>query len=196
MASSTPACARTPERRLLRSALALLFVVALAGCAGNEPTGSFEITDAHARWHDGGVIVTIRQRIDLGPQVEEALLNGVDITIRMDAALYGPGGMAREVADMERYVIRYLPLSEHFELTPPRDAPVQTYPRLRHVLASLGEIRLPLSTDADPSADWELRVRARLDQGDLPAPMQLPAWLSGAWRLDTDWTRWPLGGNA
>ncbi|MDX1379862.1 MAG: DUF4390 domain-containing protein [Xanthomonadales bacterium] len=168
----------------------------LAGCGAPPGDAGFEVLSADARWRGDALEVTVRQRLRLSEEAREALRHGVALTLRMDIALHPEGEAARRGAASRSYEIRYLPLSEHYQLRPLEGGESETFPRLRHVLARLGELRVNLETDAPRDAALELRVRTQLDASRLPAPMRLPALLSAAWRLDSEWTRWPLTANA
>jgi len=86
-----------------------------------------------------------------------------------------------------RFEIRYLPLSDHYQLIADGERPLGTFPRLRHALAALNEIVLPLPGDWNATGDWKARARCRLLERALPRPMRLPAWLSAGWRHDSGW---------
>lgn len=178
-----------------RSAL-LAAALLLAGCGTPPGDAGFEVLSADARWRDNAMEVTVRQRLRLSEEAREALRNGVALTLRTEVTLHPAGEAVQRAATSRSYEIRYLPLSEHYQLRRIDSEDSETFPRLRHVLARLGELRVDLETDASRDADLELRVRTQLDASRLPAPMRLPALLSAAWRLDSEWTRWPLTASA
>ncbi len=138
----------------------------------------------------------VTQKLRLSRAAARAVRNGVALVLRLDVEVRD-GRSLTLVAEEERaFEIRYLPMSEHFQLVDLASGEVSTYPRMRHVMAELGNLRLAL--DASPMApgQYELRTRMRLDRASLPAPMQLPSFLSRAWRHDSDWTQWPFRINA
>ena len=92
-----------------------------------------------------------------------------------------------------RLEVRYLPLSKRFQLsTPGEEFPASNFPRLRHVLAELGELDLSMGTGPLAPGDYEFRLRVRLDRSSLPMPLQLPAALNRAWLHDSRWSQWPF----
>lgn len=179
-----------------RNALLAAGLLLLAGCGAAPADAGFEILSADARWRGTALEVTVRQRLRLSDEAREALRHGVALTLRMEVALHPEGQAVRRGTATRGYEVRYLPLSEHYQLRTLENGDSETFPRLRHVLARLGEVRLALDTDAPRDTDFELRVRTHLDASRLPAPMRLPALLSAAWRLDSEWTRWPLTASA
>ena len=83
-------------------------------------------------------------------------------------------------------------MSEHYQLAQVGSASIKTFPRLRHVLAELSQIRLSFETGVLPAGDYELMARISLDQSTMPPPMRLPMLLSSNWQHDSSWSSWPL----
>ena len=164
--------------------------LALIGCSAEPQYISIESADA--RFVTGGASVRVTQTVNLSASAREALRNGVPITLRIDVALHRGNDSAAAVRDAHRYEIRYLPLSEHYQLAGPGERILGTYPRLRHALAELQRVEVPLATDIAPSTIASVRVRTRLDPHRLPAPMRLPALVNPDWRVDSGWRQWPL----
>lgn len=182
-------CASKP-RACLVAGLAVL----LAACGPPDAAHGFRVqlveVTARARQLD----IRLQQQLVLSSAAEDALRHGVPLTLsaRFEvraADTRGPVAQAHRV-----YEIRYLPLSEHYQLT--AGAEVRTFPRLRHVIAALERLDTVLETTALAPGTYTLRARILLDRASLPAPMQLPAVLSGDWRHDSLWSTWPFAINA
>lgn len=94
-----------------------------------------------------------------------------------------------ETRDFE---IRFLPLSEHYQVLIRETGSVKTFPRLRHVLAELSRVEISFHTGVIPAGDYELLVRVRMDPQKLPPPMRLPVLLSAKWQHESAWSSWPL----
>ena len=92
----------------------------------------------------------------------------------------------------EHFEIRYLPLSEHYRLSRPDGDDTETFPRLRHVLAELGDLRIEVETGALPRGEYELLARSYLDKQKMPPPMRLPVLFSPRWSHESAWTSWPM----
>lgn len=138
------------------------------------------------------VLASLQQELVLSTNAVEALDHGVPLTLRIEMELRDSLTLTLLAEDVQRFEIRYLPLSEHYELRGPGQEEVRNYPRLRHVLAALSSIRLDLVTGALAPGDYEFRIRTRLDNGRLPAPMRLPALFSARWHHDSEWSTWPF----
>ena len=126
----------------------------------------------------------------------EALEHGVPLLIGFAMELRAADTLALLADQYAEYEIRYLPLSQHYQLNEVGSDDVTTYPRLRHVLAELSRRTFNIETGPLFIGEYTLRGRVVLDQTGLPAPMQLPAALSGQWRHDTEWNQWQFRINA
>jgi hypothetical protein len=169
-----------------------LAVAFLAGCSSPESDGRFEMRRVEADWSNGRLTVSAQQSLSLSAEARDALVHGVPLSIETELSLRESGNRTRVAEYTDRYEIRYLPLSEHYQLSPAEGHSVKTFPRLRHVLAELSSLNISLHTGALPAGDYELLVRTRLDRMRMPPPMRLPAQLSAEWRHDSSWTAWPI----
>jgi hypothetical protein len=171
----------------------LLSVGLLLGSCGPAPTEygfiarSVTVQPGYQR-----VLASLRQELTLSGAAAEALENGVPLTLRIEMELRDSLTLTLLADDFQRFEIRYLPLSEHYELRGPGTDDARTYPRLRHVIAALSSLQLNLGTGALAPGEYEFRVRTRLENARLPAPMRLPALFSARWRHDSEWSTWPF----
>jgi len=94
--------------------------------------------------------------------------------------------------DSRRFRLSYLPLSERYQLSAEATDDLQSFSRLRHMLAEIDVLNVQLATGPLPPGSYQLRTRIRLDESQLPTPMQLPAWLSSQWQHDSEWSVWPF----
>jgi len=184
------ACSK-PEARAGLVVVTLACLLASVACSPGEAGGTFEIDAVNAAWSSGRLDAHVEQRLELSPTAREALRHGVPLTIELELILRREDDRTRIAEHAERFEIRYLPLSEHYQVSG-GDRPVRTFPRLRHALAWLGTVEVGLETRALASGDYELLVRSRLDHGSMPPPMRLPALLDGGWAHESGWTAWPL----
>jgi len=171
-----------------------LAVVALAACAPKSGEFGFHIQRVESRIKADALEVIVDQTIDLSAEAQEALNHGVPLFIRTEISLR-PREARRSLAHAEReFEIRYLPLSDLYQVSTAQPLAVKTFPRLRHVLAEVGTVAVDLgfSSAALSPGDFELRVRCSLNKHRMPPPMRLPAWFSAEWQHDTGWTSWPL----
>jgi hypothetical protein len=184
-----PVCAKLLDS--LRQ-LFLLGIVSLAGCGSQTAGNHFELNQVAANWSDGYLNATLHQTLTLSREAREALVHGVPLTLQTELIIRNTGDGTRQEMNIESYEIRYLPLSEHYQLTAAGADEVRTFRRLRHLLADLSIVSLSFTTGVLPAGDYELLVRTRLDQRKIPPPMRLPVLFSSEWRHDSDWSAWPI----
>jgi len=134
----------------------------------------------------------LQQELELSQQAREALEHGVTLTISLEMELRNDNQMIVVRREARRFKLRYLPLSERYQLTEEETGDLQTYSRLRYLLSAIDDLNVQLSTGPLPPGGYELRTRIRLDESRLPAPMQLPAWFSDQWQHDSEWSVWPF----
>jgi hypothetical protein len=142
----------------------------------------------------------LNARIDyrLSPEVEEALSNGVPLTlrVRLEVGKVGRGFWeADPLSRTLRFQIRYHALTELYRVVDMQTGEEQNFVTQDAALYALGEIGdLPLISQADllPGEVYRLRLRADLEIESLPLPLQPMAYMDRGWRLTTGWTQWPL----
>lgn len=164
----------------------------LGGCQPQAAGGLFEIRAVEAHWANGRIHVRCDQALRLSEPARQALGNGVPLTVELELILRSTTSQTRVAEELSDYEIRFLPMSEHYQVTRLADGRVRTYPRLRHALAGLGRLELDLDTGALPAGEYELLARTRLDRGRMPPPMQLPILFNSAWKHASTWTSWPV----
>lgn len=189
-----PGCASTERGHratLMTAGLSALLAALLVACSAPAPGGKFEVRAVETGWNGSRLHVRIRQRLELSPTAREALEHGVPLTIELHLILRRESDRTRVLETTRRFEIRYLPLSEHYRVTV-ADSPDRNFPRLRHALGHLGTVELALEPGPLPSGDYEVLVQSRLDPGQLPPPMRLPARLRSDWAHRSGWTTWPF----
>ena len=175
-----------------RLAMLLVIVLAFTACSGQDSTGRFELSRVDANWRNGRLDVRFEQQLKLSEEARNALVHGVPLTVEIELILRDSSSQTRVGHTVGNYEIRYLPLSEHYQVSNLKEGMVKTFPRLRHVLAELARLELTVDTGAIPAGDYELLARSHLDRNRMPPPMRLPALFSSEWSHDSTWTAWPL----
>ena len=170
----------------------LAILAAVAGCGSAATGGQFEISAVEARWASGRLDIRCEQSLRLSETARNALGRGVPLTVELDLVLRRAVNQAELARKRSDYEIRFLPMSEHYQVSRLADGQVRTYPRLRHALAGLGRLELSIDTGVLPAGDYELLARTRLDRGRMPPPMRLPVLFDGRWAHASPWTAWPL----
>lgn len=185
----THAFASWPEAR--RRGLALggvLLSISAVACAPAKSEFGIRLSELRAERTAGGLEIHARQDVQLSGEARTALRHGVPLRLRIDLTVSGPGRWSAAEGDSFAYEIRYLPLSDHYQLSgPTAEGPARTFPRLRHVLAALEDVDLQLSGIVTQPGAIKVRMRSRLDRSGMPGPMQLPVLLSPHWAHDSGW---------
>jgi hypothetical protein len=170
-----------------------LLVVLLAGCSRQDAVDyGFTINKVSVNQAYQSLSVRLSQDIQLSSQAREALEHGVVLFIKLELELQNDDGLMTVRKDTREYQLRYLPLSERYQLSETNDDDMQVYSRLRHVLSAIGNVTIQMSTGPLLPGGYELRTRVSLDESRLPTPMQLPAWFSSEWDHDSEWSVWPF----
>jgi len=185
-----PACAKFVKA--LRVLLLFTGILLTGGCEQQTSGQRFDIQQVELRWTNGQLNVSLQQSLLLSNEAQKALDNGVPLTFEVELVLRNTANQTRVNESLERYQIRYLPLSRRFQLTLPGGEEIKTFPRLRHLLADLGNLRISIRTGALPEGNYELMARSRIDKRKMPLSMRLPTMFDSEWKHDSNWSSWPL----
>ena len=194
MASITRSFEKPPEQKLraMRIFVCVLVLAGASACAPSTGDFGFRIERVETRATGATLAIVVHQNVDLSAEARKALRHGVPLFIRTEITLR-PHETKRNVARSDReFEIRYLPLSNLYQVTTTPSLVVKTFPRLRHVLAEVGTVDFGFNTSSLSSADLEVRVRSSLNKRRMPPPMRLPAWFSAEWQHDSGWTSWSV----
>ena len=179
------------------ASLLSIVMFCLAGCGQEDVVDyGFIINNVSVSNAYQSLNVHLQQTLELSEQAREAMLHGVMLVAALEFELRNDNKMIVAQRHARHYQLRYLPLSERYQLTEEESGESQTFSRLRHLLAAIGNLNIHFSTGPLPSGNYELRTRIRLDESRLPAPMQLPAWFSAQWQHDSEWSVWSFEINA
>ena len=166
----------------------------ITGCNAEGPDSKdFQIISVQADLNSRPMIVSLELKLKFSNAVEQALNKGVTIPLKATAHIIKLGLINRDIEDHgHRWEIRYLPMSEHYILRDMRSGEESSYARLRHALAQLNHIDVELRPGELQAGEYRIEARIILDRRRLPAPMRLPALVSSAWQLKSDWYQWPF----
>lgn len=174
-----------------KTLISLLLLLALAAC-DLRSNRLFTVQSVNIDANGSDLGVDLMMKLRLSDRTTRGIGSGVPVILILNLELRDSTNLSVLALQQHRYEIRYLPMSERFQLTDLNSGKARTYPRLRHVLRALANLQLQFETPTLANGDFELRARMRLDKTSLPAPIQLPALIFGAWKHDTEWTRWPF----
>jgi hypothetical protein len=186
----------------LRSRHLVCLVVLLAHLVGTDAPGltraGFSIEHASTMLRDGVYYVDATIDLSFSEKTQEALENGVPLTIRFDFEVLRVRRWLwnEKVAALQAsYLLELHALSRQYVVRNLNLGTTQSYaslPSARTALGSMGDFPLVDAHLLDATADYRWRMRARLDIEALPAPLRPLAYVSTLWRHDSDWYEWPL----
>jgi hypothetical protein len=157
----------------------------LAGCGQDDAVDyGFAINDVSVSTAYQSLNVHLQQDIELSEQAREALEHGVTLILRLELELRNDDKMIVVQRSARHFQLRYLPLTERYQLSKDETGESRTFLRLRHLFASVDGLNIHLSTGPLPSGSYELRTPIRQDEIRFPAPKRLPAWFSAQWQHD------------
>jgi len=154
-----------------------------------------ELRRAEVNLRDGFYQLQARVEYDLSEEVRRALEHGIAVALVTDIELQRqrPWWWDALVARARiTYLLEYHVLTRQYLVTEQASGRQLRYADLPAALAAIGTIRdYPLigSGELQPQASYQLRLRARLDLGTLPAPMRPIAFLESEWRMIGPWHR-------
>jgi hypothetical protein len=166
---------------------------------------------APAVWADGFVINAINTRlqenvyllsanIEFHPteEVLEALKNGVPIPVLVEIEIQRKRKwwVDEDMAALQqRYRLQYHALSHQYLLQNSNSGAFYSFHTLDSALYGLGHLQdLPLLDKQLilPEERYEVLIHAELEIEALPSPLRPLAYITPAWRLDSDWYTWSL----
>lgn len=130
--------------------------------------------------------------------VLEALESGVPITVEVEIEVVHPRRWIwnETVYSLsQRYRIRYHALTRQYLVTNLNSDVQLSYPTRAAALRAMGTIRdLPILDRRllKVGERYQGQLRASIVLSALPSPLRVWAYLSRAWRQESDWYTWPL----
>ena len=177
---------------ITRFCTAILILSLLWGCQSQAAKDRFVLEGARVNVAGDTLNIQLQQRLNFSPAAVEALYNGVPLVMQWDLELRDGNNLTLLTTRERRAALRYLPLSERFQLEQLDSGATQSYPRLRHALRAMNQLQITVDNIPLAPGTYQMRARVRLDRADLPAPMQLPALVLMRWRHDSLWNQWPF----
>ena len=204
-------CLASVERLRVRAWPAVWLAVCSLLLAVTEPSTSapedieagFEIRNARTELAEGVYLLDADLSFVFSDESLEAIENGIPVTIILEMQVLRERGLVwdnlwwdKEIAHIEgRFRIETRPLSRTYLVRNLNSGETQVFSSFTDLVVGLGKIRNFPLLDAHligEEGDYYLRMRTLLDIESLPSPMRPWAYLSSLWRLESDWTEWPI----
>lgn len=178
-------------------ALAALATWPAIAAAQDDP-GRFEVRSASLELRDDVYYLTARIDYRLSTEARQALESGLTLTIRLEVEFLHRLRLwmdLEEVTLLQLYEVEFHALTERYFVRNRNSGDRASFPTLFEALNHLGRIDdLPV-IDApvlEPGRRYDIRLRAVLDQAELPGPLRLLAFWRRDWSLGSEWYRWRL----
>lgn len=177
-----PRITRPPGRWLAALLLSLALCLGLLPAAHAQ---GVELNQLKVRRADGTLVMDYSARLQLSPQVEEALQRGVPMYFVAQAQVLRNRWYWRDerVARVQRsWRLSYQPLTASWRVS--LGGLSQVYPTLSEALAQVSRVsgwRLAEPGALEPGERYYVDFSFQLDNSQLPRPMQID--LDGEWKL-------------
>lgn len=153
-----------------------------------------------ANLRDTGEAWALTARIDyqLTREAMQALENGVQLTFRVEitASRQRRFWLDPEVIETSRsWQLAWDALTERYRVGYPDGREQTSHATLFGALNAIGRVQeLPVAERDSIAADqrYDVAVRAVLDEGTLPGPLQIIAFWDDGFSLESDWYEWTL----
>ncbi|MBL8201427.1 MAG: DUF4390 domain-containing protein [Chromatiales bacterium] len=181
----------------LRAALVVLMGLLCSGLLRAQETG-LEIRDASTQLTEGVWYLSARIDYRLNRDTLEALQNGIALTFELQVELTRQRNWLpdEDVAELRQdYELSWQPLSRGYLVRNKNSGAQRAHTTLFAALNDLGRISdLPLidATLVKEGENYEVSLRALLDQQQLPGPLRMLAFWDDNYALESDWYRWDL----
>jgi hypothetical protein len=179
------------------AALVVLAGLLCSGLLRAQETG-VEIRNASTRLDAGVWYLSARIDYHLNRDTLEALQNGIPLTFELQVELTRQRSWLpdEDVAELRQdFELSWQPLSRGYLVRHKNSGDQRAHTTLFAALNDLGRINaLPLIDAAlvDDTENYEVSLRAALDQQQLPGPLRMLAFWDDDFTLESEWYRWNL----
>ena len=127
----------------------------------------------------------------------EALIAGIPLNLSIEIRLYRLKGplWKNQIADWRyRHILDYHRLSGRYSVENVASGQIRTFTTLIEALNSLSLVHISekLSISIHDNDRLQVRLRARLETNELPAPLRLLAVFFRDWQQTSDWQQWEI----
>ena len=176
--------------------LALARVAIAAGLAlfvAAAVAAEIEIGQVEIEATDEGYVLNSDFELELNARLEEALHNGVSLYFLVEVEVTRPRWYwfdERSASRALRQRLWFHALTRQYRLS---SGPLsQSFASLREAEAALEHVRgfkFAERGELDPTSQYDVYVRMRLDTSQLPKPFQVSAFANREWALASGWRR-------
>jgi hypothetical protein len=169
----------------------------LSASAQDAAEGRLEIRNAYVELVEGAWRLDVRLDLELADAARQAFAEGVPLVVELETEAsverrYLPDETVVEMT--RRWVLSYDAISQRYVVINRSSGAHESYPTEADALDALArisgiEVAGPDVLPAD--SRFDMRVRASIEIGDLPAAVRILLFWKG-WSLGTDWYAWSV----
>lgn len=176
---------------------AALLCAAAFATARAQDDGRFEIRNAFVELKDGAWLLDARLDLAFADAAQQAFDEGVPLVLELEveASIERRFLPDETVVSLTRqWQLAFDAIAERYVVTDAANdarASHATQPEALEALARISALNIADSTTLPPDSRFDMRVRASVEIGDLPAAIKmLLFWKS--WSRSTDWYAWSV----
>jgi Domain of unknown function (DUF4390) len=181
------------KRRLVAAGLAAaaLAILPVAATADSVP-----LNNAEVRVEDELVLLNVDFALSFNATLEEALQRGIPLYFLLEVEIQRPRWYwfdEKVLQHSTQYRVSYQPLTRQYRIA--SGLLSQTVDSLQEVERLIGRVTaraIANASDLEKGARYDVVVRLRLDQNQLPKPFQVNALASRDWHLASESRRIPF----
>lgn len=154
------------------------------------------LNNAEVRVEDEQIVLSVDFALSLNSTLEEALQRGIPLYFLLEVDIQRPRWYWFDEKVLQRstqYRVSYQPLTRQYRVASGLLA--QTFDSLQEVERLIGRVTArPIAnvSDLEKGSRYDVVVRLRLDQDQLPKPFQVNALASREWQLASESRRIPF----
>ena len=184
---------RTTRRRFVAAGLACAATALLPSPAIAD---SVPLKTAEVRLEDEQVVLSVDFALSLNSTLEEALQRGIPLYFLLEVEIQRPRWYwfdEKVLQHSTQYRVSYQPLTRQYRVA--SGLLSQTFDSLQEVERLIGRVTarpIAQAGDLEKGSRYDVVVRLRLDQNQLPKPFQVNALASREWQLASESRRIPF----
>jgi Domain of unknown function (DUF4390) len=184
---------RRNRRRLVAAGFAWAAFALLPVAASAD---SVPLTNAEVRVEDEQVVLNVDFALSLNSTLEEALQRGIPLYFLLEVDIQRPRWYwfdEKVLQHSTQYRVSYQPLTRQYRVA--SGLLSQTFDSLQEVERLIGRVTaraIANASDLEKGSRYDVVVRLRLDQNQLPKPFQVNALASREWQLASEPRRIPF----
>ena len=171
--------------------------LAWSAAAQDVSEGKLEIRNAFVELVDGAWRLDVRLDLELAEAARQAFAEGVPLVVELEIEASVERRFLPDETVVEltrRWVLEYDAISQRYVVTNRSSGEHESHATEADALAALARIsgiEVAGPGVLPPDSRFDMRVRASIEIGDLPAAVRILLFWKG-WSLGTDWYAWSV----